>query len=61
MDQALQHHRQGDLRQAENFYRQILDSDPGHADANYLLGLLKHQAGQSAAAIPFAPGRPSQP
>jgi tetratricopeptide (TPR) repeat protein len=54
IEQALQHHRQGDLSEAETFYRHILDSDPTHPDANYLLGLLKHQAGQSAAAIPFA-------
>lgn len=41
--QALRFHQSGDLANAEQFYRQILDIDPDHADALHLLGVLAHQ------------------
>lgn len=41
--QALRFHQAGDLANAEQFYRQILDIEPEHADALHLLGVLAHQ------------------
>jgi tetratricopeptide (TPR) repeat protein len=48
---ALQYHQQGYLAQAEPLYRQILQTDPTHAEAYHLLGLLSHQTGHSEAAL----------
>ena len=42
---ALMHHQAGRLQQAGQIYRQILAVDPGHADANHLLGMLAYGAG----------------
>jgi tetratricopeptide (TPR) repeat protein len=50
-DLALQHHRAGRLREAESLYRQILTSDPNHADALHMLGGIAHAAGHHAQAI----------
>ncbi len=38
-------HLAGRVQEAEPIYRQVLDIDPDHADANHLLGGLAHQAG----------------
>jgi protein O-GlcNAc transferase len=46
MQDAVRHHRAGELRQAEALYRQVLLADPNHPDALHYLGLLAHQAGQ---------------
>ncbi len=43
---ASAHHRAGELREAENLYRQILAADPNHAGAWHLLGLVAHQVGR---------------
>ncbi len=47
---AVEHHRQGRLKQAEALYRQALKADPGNADAVHLLGMLAHQSGHDAEA-----------
>ena len=47
---ALEHHRAGRLRQAEDGYRALLARDPDDADAMHWLGVLFCQAGQGAAA-----------
>jgi predicted O-linked N-acetylglucosamine transferase (SPINDLY family) len=52
-ERALQYHQAGNLQQAEALYRQILQSEPRHADARHLLGVLAHQAGRSDLAIPY--------
>ncbi|MCH7943248.1 MAG: tetratricopeptide repeat protein [Proteobacteria bacterium] len=44
-------HQMGRLRDAENIFRQILQIDPDHADANHLLGGLVFQAGDPELAI----------
>jgi predicted O-linked N-acetylglucosamine transferase (SPINDLY family) len=52
-NQALQHHQAGRFQEAETLYRQILQAQPGHADALHLLGMLFFQAGRPDAAIDF--------
>jgi Flp pilus assembly protein TadD len=47
VDDALRHHRGGDLDKAQSVYRQILLQQPNQADALHLLGMLLHQRGQS--------------
>ena len=43
----------GQLDQAEALYRAVLDLAPGHAGAQFGLGMLARQAGDLAAAIPY--------
>jgi tetratricopeptide (TPR) repeat protein len=50
---ALRHHQAGQLPQAEQLYRQILQGDPRHADALHLLGVLISQAGRDDLAIEY--------
>ena len=50
LQEALAHHQGGDLPSAQALYRKILQKDPVHADALYLLGLIAHAQGQHAAA-----------
>ena len=40
---ALRHHQAGNLPQAEQLYRQILQADPSHAESCHLLGMLALQ------------------
>jgi tetratricopeptide (TPR) repeat protein len=51
IDDAFRHHQAGRLEDAERRYRQILASDPGHADALHLLGLIAHQRGRNDHAV----------
>lgn len=48
---ALAHHQRGALQQAQALYQRILATDPNHANALHLLGVLAYQSGQSEAAI----------
>lgn len=48
--QALRLHQAGDVGQAEALYREILNEDASHADANHYLGVIAHQFGQLDAA-----------
>jgi tetratricopeptide (TPR) repeat protein len=48
---AWQHHQSGNLHQAEQIYRQVLEANPQHPRALHLLGLLGLQAGRHQAAI----------
>jgi predicted O-linked N-acetylglucosamine transferase (SPINDLY family) len=50
---AVQHHRAGRLEEAEQIYRQILQIDPGQADALHLLGLVVSQRGDDVRAIEY--------
>ena len=47
---ALAHHQSGRLAKAEPLYRQILATQPDHAETLHMLGLLAHQGGHHAAA-----------
>ena len=40
LDRAFKHHQAGNLQQAEQLYHWILQTDPRHADALHLLGLI---------------------
>ncbi|HEY7086460.1 MAG TPA: tetratricopeptide repeat protein [Tepidisphaeraceae bacterium] len=53
MMQAVQHHQQGRLDEAERGYRQVLQKDARNPDALHLLGLIEHQRGRCAEAIPL--------
>ena len=48
---AIKHHQGGRLAEAERLYRQILEWDPGHADALHLSGLIAHHRGNNEVAI----------
>ncbi len=50
---GLQHHQAGQLQQAEQVYRQVLEANPNEPDANYLLGMLCNQAGDNAKAVDY--------
>jgi tetratricopeptide (TPR) repeat protein len=47
---AAQHHQAGRLQAAEQIYRQVLQAEPNHADAWYLLGVVARQTGKHAIA-----------
>ena len=48
---ALQHHQTGNLSTAEELYRQVLQTEPLHADSHHLLGVLAFQAGRHQEAV----------
>ncbi len=48
---ASEHHRAGRLRDAEGLYRQVLQQDPGNAQAHNLLGVLAAQSGHPEPAV----------
>jgi len=51
LDQAITHHRSGQLDAAERGYRSLLDVEPGHPDALHLLGVTLGQRGQLGEAL----------
>lgn len=51
LENALEHHRAGQLEQAKSLYLQILQKKPNHPDALHLLGLIYSQQGQHEQAI----------
>jgi protein O-GlcNAc transferase len=51
LDLAVRHHRAGNLPEAEQLYRRILEEDPQQVDALHLLGLLAHQRGRHDVAV----------
>lgn len=50
-EEALQHHRQRRMAEAEDLYRQVLAVDPNHVHALHMLGVLAYQAGKAEAAV----------
>ena len=46
-------HREGKLKDAERYYRSILQSDPLHPDANHNLGVLAVSVNKVDAALPL--------
>jgi tetratricopeptide (TPR) repeat protein len=53
LSRGLEHHRQGQLNQAEVMYRRVLERAPKHADALHFLGVIAHQRGQDRQALEF--------
>ncbi len=51
MQEAVQLHQQGRLREAERLYARVLKAAPEHFDALHLLGLAKAQSGQMGEAF----------
>ena len=51
--QALRLQQAGDLAGAERIYRDLLLRQPGEPDVLHLLGLVRHQRGDSSAALPL--------
>ncbi len=51
LSEAFTYHQAGQLDQAEALYRQILESDPTHAEATHHLGILAYQHGKADEAL----------
>lgn len=51
LQKAVGLHGNGRLTEAEHIYRKVLDVYPDNADANHLLGVLKHQQGDNRSAV----------
>ena len=50
---AVKQHQAGNLREAEDLYRQILRAEPRHGDALHLLGVIAHQVGRHDVAVEY--------
>ncbi|MGA2583462.1 MAG: tetratricopeptide repeat protein [Tepidisphaeraceae bacterium] len=50
-ERAGQHHQAGQLAEAEQIYRKIIQAQPNHADALHRLGMIAHQGGKDDVAI----------
>ena len=53
LQQAIVAHKEGELQDAENLYRTILQSEPLHPDANHNLGILAVSVDKATSALPF--------
>ena len=53
LQQAITHHQDGELKDAEQLYRSILTEEPKHPDANHNLGVLLKQGDQVDIALSF--------
>ena len=53
LNKAIAHHQAGELQDAEQLYRTILQAQPNHPDANHNLGVLAVQVKQPATGLPF--------
>lgn len=65
IQKAISCHQAGEMHHAALIYQQILETEPDHADANHLLGLIAHQSGNNEAAaqliLKAAEENPAQP
>jgi tetratricopeptide (TPR) repeat protein len=53
LQQAITHHKASELQDAERLYREIIQVQPKHPDANHNLGILLKHADQAEIALPF--------
>jgi predicted O-linked N-acetylglucosamine transferase (SPINDLY family) len=53
MDQAIAHHKEGRLAEAERLYWAVLKAMPDHPAANHFLGLLAGQSGHVEGGLPY--------
>lgn len=51
LEAALQHHRNGNFREAERLYKEILEKNPRQPDALHLFGVLANEAGTPEIAV----------
>ncbi|QTA90106.1 tetratricopeptide repeat protein [Desulfonema magnum] len=51
LNKAIQYHQAGQLQQAEEIYKKILEIHPNHPDALHLLGVAAHQVGNNEKAV----------
>jgi tetratricopeptide (TPR) repeat protein len=51
MNEAIYHHRNSRFQQAAEGYWKVLEANPGHAQATYLLGMVMHEIGENEKAI----------
>jgi len=51
-ERGVSHHRAGQLQEAEQLYRAILQAEPQHPEANHNLGVLAVERHQPAAGLP---------
>ncbi len=51
LEKALNYHRSGQWKEAEQLYRQVINQDPNQSDAWHLFGLLAYQLGDHKTAI----------
>ncbi|TDJ31720.1 MAG: tetratricopeptide repeat protein [Gammaproteobacteria bacterium] len=51
LKKAVEMHQQGNLREAANICRQVLEQEPDNVNAMHLLGIMEQENGQSQAAI----------
>ena len=53
LNQGVAAHKEGKLQDAERLYRAVLQSQPGHPDANHNLGVLAVSVNKAEAALPL--------
>ena len=53
LSEAISHHNNNNLNEAEKLYRKILSKKPNHPDANHNLGVLGLQVGMVKESLPF--------
>jgi predicted O-linked N-acetylglucosamine transferase (SPINDLY family) len=53
LQQAIAHHQAGELQEAGELYRDILQAEPNHPEANHNMGVLAVQMKQPAAGLPY--------
>ena len=51
VQQAVDFHQKGDLKEAEDLYRQVISVAPNHTTALHLLGVISHQTGHNQEAV----------
>lgn len=51
LQHGMSHHQAGRFKQAESYYQQILGTQPDHAEANHLMGLMAHKLGNNEVAV----------
>lgn len=51
LQEAIRHHRMGQLDEAERIYEQVLAIDPHHPDGLHLLGMIAYQTGREETAV----------
>ena len=51
INEAIEHHRNSRFQQAAEGYWKVMEANPGHTQATYLLGMVMHEIGENEKAI----------